>query len=221
MQLERREFLSPQLSEQPHKQPLEESKSWALISIFSSASLRAAEEFSRHPFFSTPLSLFSAHLPLLSHPTATHSQIMLLHSLKKANYQLPLLITDSGVPPLSNSTEVKVQVCVCKKNKMHCSSAHSHRVSLLMLLGTLLLILLCKYHQKLQHGSKEKLKKLFFPSADITVCILLYCFDHIQGVYMHARSLDSHIPVSMINIILPVLDSCCGVKLCRTTCGNF
>lgn len=75
---------------------------------------------------------------------ATHSQIMLLHSLKKANYQLPLLITDSGVPPLSNSTEVKVQVCVCKKNKMHCSRAHSHRLSLLTLLGTLLLILPCE-----------------------------------------------------------------------------
>lgn len=83
----------------------------------------------------------------LPHPlsaTATHSQIMLLHSLKKANYQLPLLITDSGVPPLSNSTEVKVQVCVCKKNKMHCSRAHSHRLSLLTLLGTLLLILPCE-----------------------------------------------------------------------------
>uniref|UniRef100_A0A3Q3VL97 Cadherin-13 n=1 Tax=Mola mola TaxID=94237 RepID=A0A3Q3VL97_MOLML len=68
---------------------------------------------------------------------STHSQIMLLHSLKKANYQLPLLITDSGVPPLSNSTEVKVQVCVCKRNKMHCSSAQSpqcqHILFLLML----------------------------------------------------------------------------------------
>lgn len=74
---------------------------------------------------------------------STHSQIMLLHSLKKANYQLPLLITDSGVPPLSNNTEVKVQVCICRKNKMHCSSAHSHRTSLLVLLATLLLTLLC------------------------------------------------------------------------------
>lgn len=79
-------------------------------------------------------------------PTATHSQIMLLHSLKKANYQLPLLITDSGVPPLSNNTEVKVQVCVCKKNRMHCSSARSHRAGVLVLLATLLLALLCKYH---------------------------------------------------------------------------
>ncbi|XP_026220453.1 cadherin-13 isoform X1 [Anabas testudineus] len=73
---------------------------------------------------------------------STHSQIMLLHSLKKANYQLPLLITDSGVPPLSNNTEVKVQVCVCKKNRMHCSSAHSHRSSFLVLLVTLLIVLL-------------------------------------------------------------------------------
>ncbi|KAK9517020.1 hypothetical protein VZT92_024917 [Zoarces viviparus] len=77
---------------------------------------------------------------------STHSQIMLLHSLKKANYQLPLLITDSGVPPLSNNTEVKIQVCVCQKNKMHCSSGQSRRASLLVLLATLLLALLCKYH---------------------------------------------------------------------------
>lgn len=76
--------------------------------------------------------------------TATHSQIMLLHSLKKANYQLPLLITDSGEPPLSNSTEVKVQVCVCKKNKMHCSSARSLRGGLLTLLAMFLLPLLSK-----------------------------------------------------------------------------
>ncbi|KAM4618194.1 cadherin-13 [Polymixia lowei] len=77
---------------------------------------------------------------------STHSQIMLLHSLKKANYQLPLLITDSGVPPLSNNTEVKVQVCVCKKNKMHCSSAHVHRAGLLTLLATLLLARLSINH---------------------------------------------------------------------------
>ncbi|XP_029010371.1 cadherin-13 [Betta splendens] len=75
---------------------------------------------------------------------STHSQIMLLHSLKKANYQLPLLITDSGVPPLFDVSEVKVQVCVCNKskNKMDCSSAHSHHASLLALLATLLLVLL-------------------------------------------------------------------------------
>uniref|UniRef100_A0A1A8KUZ5 Cadherin-13 n=1 Tax=Nothobranchius kuhntae TaxID=321403 RepID=A0A1A8KUZ5_NOTKU len=74
---------------------------------------------------------------------STHSQIMLLHSLKKANYQLPLLITDSGVPPLSNNTEVKVQVCICTKSRRYCSSGHSHRISLPALLATLLLVLLC------------------------------------------------------------------------------
>ncbi|XP_075325478.1 cadherin-13 [Odontesthes bonariensis] len=74
---------------------------------------------------------------------STHSQIMLLHSLKKANYQLPLLITDSGVPPLSNNTEVKVQVCICKKHRKFCSSADTHRTSLLVLLATLLFVLLC------------------------------------------------------------------------------
>uniref|UniRef100_A0AAQ4QE09 Cadherin-13 n=1 Tax=Gasterosteus aculeatus aculeatus TaxID=481459 RepID=A0AAQ4QE09_GASAC len=74
---------------------------------------------------------------------STHSQVMLLQPLKMANYQLPLLITDSGVPPLSNNTEIKVQVCVCKKNKMHCSSGPSHRASLLVLLATPLLVLLC------------------------------------------------------------------------------
>ncbi|XP_054631655.1 cadherin-13 [Dunckerocampus dactyliophorus] len=74
---------------------------------------------------------------------STHSQIMLLQSLKKANYQLPLIITDSGVPPLSNNTEVKVQVCVCKKSKMLCSSAHSHHASLLIMLTTLMLVLPC------------------------------------------------------------------------------
>lgn len=81
---------------------------------------------------------------------STHSQIMLLHSLKKANYQLPLLITDSGVPSMSNITEVKVQVCECKKNKMLCSSASSHHMTsgsrsrgLALLLGTLLITMFC------------------------------------------------------------------------------
>lgn len=81
---------------------------------------------------------------------STHSQIMLLHSLKKANYQLPLLITDSGVPSMSNITEVKVQVCECKKNKMLCSSASSHHIisgsrsrGLALLLGTLLITMFC------------------------------------------------------------------------------
>lgn len=87
--------------------------------------------------------------------TATHSQIRLLRSLKKDNYQLPLLITDSGVPPLSNNTEVKVQVCICTKNRMHCSSAHSHRARFLVPLATLLLTLLCKYIANNSHNNRK------------------------------------------------------------------
>ncbi|XP_073706295.1 cadherin-13 [Garra rufa] len=73
----------------------------------------------------------------------THSQIMLLHSLKKANYNLPLVLTDSGVPPISNNTELKVQVCTCKKNRMDCSRAGSIQTNLLLLLGLVLLSILC------------------------------------------------------------------------------
>uniref|UniRef100_A0AAX7TGB4 Cadherin domain-containing protein n=1 Tax=Astatotilapia calliptera TaxID=8154 RepID=A0AAX7TGB4_ASTCA len=86
---------------------------------------------------------------------STHSQIRLLRSLKKDNYQLPLLITDSGVPPLSNNTEVKVQVCICNKNRMHCSSAHSHRARFLVPLATLLLTLLCKYIATNSHNNRK------------------------------------------------------------------
>uniref|UniRef100_A0A8C8J5E8 Cadherin-13 n=1 Tax=Oncorhynchus tshawytscha TaxID=74940 RepID=A0A8C8J5E8_ONCTS len=72
----------------------------------------------------------------------THAQIMLLQSMKRANYQLPLVVTDSGLPPLSNSTEIKVQVCTCKKNRMDCSSAGSVCSNLMMLLGLVLVLLL-------------------------------------------------------------------------------
>ncbi|KAJ8398633.1 hypothetical protein AAFF_G00421610 [Aldrovandia affinis] len=72
----------------------------------------------------------------------THSQVTLLHRLKRANYNLPLLVTDSGVPPLSNSTEIKIQVCTCKKSKMDCSGVGSVQSNLL-LLSLVLLALLC------------------------------------------------------------------------------
>lgn len=69
----------------------------------------------------------------------THSQVVLLHSLKRANYNLPLVVTDSGMPPLTNHTEVKVQVCTCRKTWMDCSAATSLRSSHLLLLLLLLL----------------------------------------------------------------------------------
>lgn len=78
---------------------------------------------------------------------------MLLHSLKKANYNLPLVLTDSGVPPISNNTELKVQVCTCKKNRMDCSRAASVQTNLLLLLGLVLLSMLgkCPTHDTHSH----------------------------------------------------------------------
>ncbi|XP_048113752.1 cadherin-13 [Alosa alosa] len=73
---------------------------------------------------------------------STHSQVMLLHSLKRANYQLPLVVADSGEPSLSSNTEVKVQVCTCKKNRMDCNGVGSLRSGLLPLLITTITILL-------------------------------------------------------------------------------
>lgn len=71
---------------------------------------------------------------------------MLLHSLKRANYNLPLVLTDSGFPPLTNNTELKVQVCTCKKNRMDCNGVGSLRTNLLLLLGLLLFSVFCEYH---------------------------------------------------------------------------
>ncbi|XP_069758303.1 cadherin-13 isoform X3 [Narcine bancroftii] len=65
---------------------------------------------------------------------STHAQLSLLHSLKRANYNLPIVVTDGGNPPLTNSTDVLVQVCSCKKNKMDCSTANSLHTSTKLLL---------------------------------------------------------------------------------------
>uniref|UniRef100_A0A3B4E8B5 Cadherin-13 n=1 Tax=Pygocentrus nattereri TaxID=42514 RepID=A0A3B4E8B5_PYGNA len=83
----------------------------------------------------------------------THSQIMLLHSLKRANYNVPLVLTDSGFPPLTNNTELKVQVCTCKKNRMDCSGADALLTNMLLLILLLpnfipfsyVCAVLCKY----------------------------------------------------------------------------
>ncbi|XP_015223641.1 cadherin-13 [Lepisosteus oculatus] len=74
---------------------------------------------------------------------STHSQVSLLHNLKRANYNLPLIVTDSGKPPLFNSTEIKVQVCTCKKNKMDCSSAGTLHISVALVLCFSFFALFC------------------------------------------------------------------------------
>ncbi|KAG8562808.1 hypothetical protein GDO81_015821, partial [Engystomops pustulosus] len=73
----------------------------------------------------------------------THAQVSLLHNLKKANYNLPLVVTDSGKPPLSYSTDVTIQVCSCKKGKVDCSSADAPHVSMAVVLMFTLYSLFC------------------------------------------------------------------------------
>uniref|UniRef100_A0A8D0BJ57 Cadherin-13 n=1 Tax=Salvator merianae TaxID=96440 RepID=A0A8D0BJ57_SALMN len=63
----------------------------------------------------------------------THAQVLLPQNLKKANYNIPILVTDSGKPPLTNSTELKIQVCSCTKYKMDCSSSSTLHISMVLL----------------------------------------------------------------------------------------
>ncbi|CAJ0942455.1 unnamed protein product [Ranitomeya imitator] len=75
----------------------------------------------------------------------THAQVSLLQNLKKANYNLPVLVTDSGKPPLSYSADVTIQVCSCKKGKVDCSSADAPHVSMAVVLIFTLYSLFCKF----------------------------------------------------------------------------
>ncbi|XP_032556946.1 cadherin-13 isoform X2 [Chiroxiphia lanceolata] len=71
----------------------------------------------------------------------THAQVILLQNLKKANYNIPISVTDSGKPPLTNNTELKLQVCTCKKSKMDCSATDALHISLTLILLSLLSLL--------------------------------------------------------------------------------
>ncbi|XP_028930687.1 cadherin-13 isoform X2 [Ornithorhynchus anatinus] len=73
----------------------------------------------------------------------THAQVSLLQSLKKANYNIPVWVSDSGKPPLSSNIELKVQVCSCKKSKMDCSAADALHVSVTLTLLFSLISLFC------------------------------------------------------------------------------
>ncbi|XP_069494759.1 cadherin-13 [Ambystoma mexicanum] len=73
----------------------------------------------------------------------THAQVTVPQNLKRANYNIPVFVTDSGNPPLTNSTELKVQVCSCKKSKMDCSSAAAPHASVALLILFALFNVLC------------------------------------------------------------------------------
>ncbi|XP_075289982.1 cadherin-13 isoform X1 [Opisthocomus hoazin] len=73
----------------------------------------------------------------------THAQVTLLQNLKKANYNIPISVTDSGKPPLTNNTELKLQVCSCKKSKMDCSATDALHISVTLIILSLF-SLFCK-----------------------------------------------------------------------------
>ncbi|NXI61335.1 CAD13 protein, partial [Anseranas semipalmata] len=73
----------------------------------------------------------------------THAQVILLQNLKKANYNIPISVTDSGKPPLTNNTELKLQVCSCKKSRMDCSATDALHISMTLILLSLF-SLFCK-----------------------------------------------------------------------------
>ncbi|XP_053126597.1 cadherin-13 isoform X2 [Hemicordylus capensis] len=65
----------------------------------------------------------------------THAQVTLPQNLKKANYIIPILVTDSGKPPLTNYTELQIKVCSCSKynSKMDCSASSSLHISMVLI----------------------------------------------------------------------------------------
>lgn len=73
----------------------------------------------------------------------THAQVSLLQNLKKNNYNVPVVVTDAGKPPLSYSTDLTIQVCLCKKGKVDCSSADAPHVSVVLVLIFTLYNLFC------------------------------------------------------------------------------
>ncbi|XP_034282423.1 cadherin-13 [Pantherophis guttatus] len=63
----------------------------------------------------------------------THSQIAVPPNLKKANYIIPISVTDPGTPPLTNNTELKIQVCSCTKYKVDCSGSPTFHTSTVLI----------------------------------------------------------------------------------------
>lgn len=81
----------------------------------------------------------------------THALVSLLQNLNKANYNLPIMVTDSGKPPMTNITDLRVQVCSCKNSKVDCNGAGTLHLSLSLLLLFSLLSLLSGKSAWLQH----------------------------------------------------------------------
>ncbi|XP_015271932.1 PREDICTED: cadherin-13-like, partial [Gekko japonicus] len=68
----------------------------------------------------------------------THAQVILPQNLKKSHYNIPISVTDSGTPPLTNNIELKMQVCSCTKySKPDCSSSSTLHISMVLIFVSL------------------------------------------------------------------------------------
>lgn len=95
-----------------------------------------------HPFMWGSLTLSHEGPPCL--PPDTHALVSLLQNLNKANYHLPIMVTDSGKPPMTNITDLRVQVCSCKNSKVDCNAAGALHFSVTSVLLVSLFSLACK-----------------------------------------------------------------------------
>nr|XP_044616855.1 cadherin-13 isoform X3 [Equus asinus] len=73
----------------------------------------------------------------------THALVSLFQNLNKANYHLPIMVTDSGKPPMTNITDLRVQVCSCKNSKVDCNAAGDLHFSVTSVLLLSLFSLAC------------------------------------------------------------------------------
>ncbi|KAJ7311868.1 hypothetical protein JRQ81_006183 [Phrynocephalus forsythii] len=68
----------------------------------------------------------------------THAQVTLPQNLKKANYNIPIWVQDSGKPPLTSTTDLKIQVCSCTKYRFDCSASSTLHASLVLIFAILI-----------------------------------------------------------------------------------
>lgn len=54
------------------------------------------------------------------------------------------MVTDSGKPPMTNITDLRVQVCSCKNSKVDCNAAGALHFSVTSVLLVSLFSLACK-----------------------------------------------------------------------------
>ncbi|TKC48727.1 hypothetical protein EI555_002295 [Monodon monoceros] len=103
----------------------------------------------------------------------THALVSLLQNLNKANYHLPIMVTDSGKPPMTNITDLRVQVCSCKNSKVDCNTAGAPHFSTtaVLLLSFFSLARESEGYSLLQPSIQRKLENHFHEDTVLKVVV--------------------------------------------------